>query len=272
MMSRVAIITGGGGVMGSAIAVRLAHDGYQIVLTDIRDAAMRGAAERVQQVGGTVRVTPADVRNRDQMHQVAREVQAQFGQIDLLVNTAGGHTIPVRRLQSSAGTAEDDWEVELLPRLPFHETSPEEWDVELGVNLMGTLNSTYAVLPMLIERRSGVVINIASGHAIKNAPLKHAPTFAVYSAAKAGVIAFTRCIAVELGSYGIRANCVAPGWTVTPWSNLSEEDVERIAADVPLRRMSTGDDVAAAVSFLASTDAGHITGACLTVNGGQILH
>src|SRR5262249_44222584 len=123
-----------------------------------------------------------------------------------------------------------------------------------------------------MEQRRGVIVNIASGHALKKSVSRGAPILPVYSAAKAGVVAFTRSIAIELGPYGIRANCVAPGWTVTPWSDLSDTDIEHIAGDIPWGRMTMATDVAEAVAFLASHRASHITGACLAVNGGTVLH
>jgi NAD(P)-dependent dehydrogenase (short-subunit alcohol dehydrogenase family) len=252
-MGAIAIVTGGGGSIGSAIGAQLAHDGYEVMLADIREQAAETAANAVRLAGGAAHARPLDVRSRAQMQQLVREATSTFGPIKVLVNAAGGH--------EQLG----------LKARPFHETSADEWDLGIGVNLLGTFNCTHTVIPQMMEQRDGVIINLSSGHGIRGAPTG-VGTLSVYAAAKAGIIAFSRAIAVELGPYGIRVNCVAPGRTAAWWKEADPDAPGRQAQGIPLGKLASPADIGHAVAFLVSDRASHITGVCLDVSGGTTLH
>ena len=249
----VAIVVGGGGSIGGAIGVQLAQHGYVVMLVDNRKAEAQAVAEQIRQTGGNAHVFVGDIRVRDDMQQVVQETLSRCGKISVLVNAAGGYA----NLGFSVR--------------PFHQTPPEIWEEVMGVNFIGVLNSVYGVIPHMLEQRSGVIINISSGHGLRGAP-KGVPTMALYAAAKASIIAFSRAIAVELGPFGIRVNCVAPGRVMSSWKGLNDDDSRRTSEDIPLRKLATPEDVAHAVAFLASDQSSHITGACLDISGGTTLH
>ena len=231
-----AVVTGGGSGIGRAICRRFAAEGATVVVADLLgDRAEDVAAE----IGGTA--VQADVTVA---LDVARMVEAA-GRIDVLVNNAGG------------GMADD-----LL------ELSEEEWDTDVTVNLKSAFLCSKAVLPGMIERGSGVILNISSVNGM--AFFANEP----YSAAKAGVINLTRSMAVRYGKHGIRAVAIAPGTIRTPlWQERVDKEpeiFERLIRWYPLRRVGEPEDVAKAAVFLASDDASWITGEVLRVDGGLL--
>jgi NAD(P)-dependent dehydrogenase (short-subunit alcohol dehydrogenase family) len=266
-LDQVAIVTGAGGSIGGAIARQLADDGYDILVVDLRQAAADRTAAHVRDLGRSTAVAVADVRRHADAERVVQQAADRWGRVDVLVNAAGGHITLGAPGAPGGPSAPADQPLPRLPRQLFHETAPANWTVELDVNLVGTLNFSHAAIPRMLAQRSGVIVNLSSGHA-----LKPAPTMAIYAAAKAGIIAFSRAIAAELGPSGIRVNCVAPGWTVTEWEGLTEDQIHGIAATVPLQRMPVPEDIANAVAFLVSPRGSCITGACLSVSGGHTMH
>jgi 2-hydroxycyclohexanecarboxyl-CoA dehydrogenase len=235
---RRALVTGGGSGIGAATARRLTAEGAEVVIGDINE---QGAAEVAAEIGAAA--APLDVTDPE----AASAVAAEHGPFAILVN--------------NAGTDEFGF---------FTETDPGQWQRVLAVNLVGVLACTHAVLPGMQEAGYGRIVNIAS-----EAGRVGSKGSAVYSAAKGGVIAFTKVIAREGARFGITANSIAPGPIETPllmaaleFGELGEKIVETMKGGTQLRRLGHPDEVAAAVAFLASDDSSYVTGETLGVSGG----
>ena len=233
---RTAIVTGGGSGIGRAICRRFASDGASVVVADL---VGERAEEVAAEVGG--RAVQADVTSAADVERMA----AEAGRADVLVNNAGG------------GMADDLLEID-----------EDEWDADVELNLKSAYLCSKAVLPGMIERGSGVIVNIVSVNGL--AFFANEP----YSAAKAGLISLTRSMATRYGRHGVRAVAIAPGTIRTPiWQERVDKEpaiFERLVRWYPLRRVGEPEDVAAAAAFLASGDAGWITGEVLRVDGGLL--
>lgn len=236
---RRALVTGGASGIGAAIARRLAAEGASVVIGDIN---AEGASAVAAEISGEP--IELDVTELDS----ARAAVERTGTLDILVN--------------NAGTDEFGF---------FAQTTPEQWRKVIAVNLNGVLNCTYAALPGMQEAGYGRIVNIAS-----EAGRIGSKGSAVYSAAKGGVIAFTKVIAREGARFGINANGIAPGPIETPllmqaaeFGEIGQKIIENMKAGTQLRRMGTPDEVAAAVAFFASDDASYVTGEILGVSGGM---
>jgi 3-oxoacyl-[acyl-carrier protein] reductase len=241
LIGKVALITGGAQGIGKAIALLLARNGADSVVTDVN-------LERAEETSGEIRVLgrksmalKADVSRLAEVEALVQTVVENFGRIDILVN--------------NAGIARD----KLILRM-----TEEDWDAVLGVNLKGTFNCTKAVIKHMSKQRSGKVVNIASvvgemGNAGQ----------ANYSASKAGVIGFTKTLAREFAQRGININAIAPGYIQTPMTDaLPEKAKEELKRMIPMERLGQPEDVARAVLFLVSEASSYITGHVLNVNGG----
>ena len=241
---KIAIVTGAGQGMGRAIAERLATEGATVVVTDINEEA---AAQTARTISGGAIAVAADVTSAESVTAMTSRVRSQFGRIDVLVNNAGW---------DKAG--------------PFAGSDPADWDQIIRINLYGVLNTSKAVLPVMADQGRGAVVNIAS-----DAGRVGSSGEAVYSAAKGGVIAFTKSTAREMARYQVTANCVCPGPTDTAlFASLGGDDPKlrnALIRAIPLRRLADPADVAAAVAFLASDDAAFITGQTLSVSGGLTM-
>ncbi|HZS69188.1 MAG TPA: 3-oxoacyl-ACP reductase family protein [Burkholderiales bacterium] len=243
---RVAIVTGAGHGLGKAYARRLAAEGAAVVIAEL-DAA---AGERVAaEVGGLAVRT--DVADEASCQEMARRAVERYGRIDVLVNNAAIFaTIP-------------------MSRAPFDQVEPAEWDRMMAVNLRGPWLACRAVIPQMRKQRYGKIINISSGTALKGAA-----TRIHYVTSKAGIIGFTRTLAMEVGKDNICVNCIAPG------STLSEENADEAlikyrqsaASTRALQRMQRPEDLVGAVAFFASSDSDFITGQTLVVDGGAHMH
>lgn len=251
LKGRLALVTGAGGGIGSAICLRMAEEGCRVALFD-RDANAAGAtAGKVESLGVGASVHAVDISDYEAVRGAVSALVSEHGAVDILVNNAG------------------------LDRFGnFLDTTPAEWRTIVDVNLYGTLNMHHVVLPYMRDRGYGRVVNIASDAARVGSSME-----AVYSACKGGVVAFTKSVARELARSGIRLNAVCPGPTDTPLLGALTESGDsgakvRAALEraVPLKRIGRAEDVPGIVAFLASDDAEYITGQVISVSGGLTMH
>jgi len=238
---KVALVTGAAQGIGRAIALLLAQNGADIVVSDINLDKAEETAREVEGMGRRTLAVRVDVSRLEEVEKMVQTVLDRFGQIDILIN--------------NAGIARD----KLILRM-----TEQDWDAVLGVNLKGTFNCTKAVVRHMSKQRSGKIVSIASvvgemGNAGQ----------ANYSASKAGVIGFTKTMAREFAQRGINVNAVAPGYIETPMTDaLPEKAREELKRLIPLDRLGRPEDVAEAVLFLVSESSNYITGQVLNVNGG----
>ena len=245
LRDKIALVTGAGSGIGQAIALSLAGEGVRLIATDLRQETVVATATAATARGTEALGLQLDVTNYGQAQAVVQHVMQRFGRIDILVNCAGA------------------WRVNL-----FVDSQPEDWTFEVNTCFMGVVHCTRAVLDGMIVQQSGKIVNIAS-----DAGRVGEVRQAVYSGAKAAVIAFSKAVAKEVGRYNIHVNCVCPGFTKTPATTerLTPELEARIVRLYPLGKLGTPEDVAKAVTFLASDGASHITGQTLSVSGGYSM-
>ena len=240
LSGRVAIVTGAGRGIGRALALKLADAGAAVVVNDINEACQE-VAQEIGATGGQSLAVIADVASPTDVAGLMEKTTVAFGKVDILIN--------------NAGIARD----QLVMRM-----SDEDWDRVLAVDLKSVFLCTRAVLRYMIKQRWGRIISISSIVGLVGNPGQ-----ANYASAKAGIIGFTRAVAKEVASRGITVNAIAPGFIDTEMTQrLSENQRQELLSRIPLGRLGSPDDVAAAVAFLASEDAGYITGQVLTVDGG----
>jgi 3-oxoacyl-[acyl-carrier protein] reductase len=262
---KVAVVTGGGSGLGEAISMRLAHDGARVAVLDVNLDAATVTAELA---GGVA--AHADVSDSASVDRALAEVEQAVGPVDIWVNNAGiaaaaqvariGDAAE-RQLAEAAQAGAVTTPLDALVRLP-----DEEWRVMLAVHLDGTFFGTRAAARSMAARGRGVIVNIASVCGVEGCT-----GYPHYSAAKAGVIGFTRAVAKELAVQGIRVNVVAPGFLESPGTGIGE-NVLRTAQRLrtPLGRFGRSEEIAGTVAFLASDDAAYFVGATLNVNGGLV--
>jgi 3-oxoacyl-[acyl-carrier protein] reductase len=241
LAGKVALITGAAQGIGKAVALLLARNGADIVISDINLEKAEETAKEVQALGRKAMATKVDVATLGDVEKMVQATLAQFGKVDILVN--------------NAGIARD----KLILRM-----SEEDWDAVLNINLKGTFNCTKAVVRYMSKQKSGKIVNIASvvGE-MGNAGQGN------YAASKAGVIGFTKTIAREFAQRGINVNAIAPGYIETPMTDaLPDKAKEELKRLIPMDRLGKPEDVAEAVLFLVSESANYITGQVLNVNGG----
>lgn len=259
----LAFVTGGGGALGQGICRSLIRDGWQVVVADLLETHAREVAEAL---GGGPAATPLvlDVKDYAAAKSAIDAVAERHGGLDALVNCAGG-TLALK-----------------VPKGPLADSDPEHWDRMIGVNLFGTFNCSHAAAAHMKRTRHGGIVNIASGAGMRGGPPESRQSgAAVYSATKAGVIAFTQALAQELGPYGIRVNAVSPGRNESrakPLAKMIEMQTSEEAKEPgsgrqsPLGRFGRPSDIGDAVAFLLSPRADYITGCCLDLTGGIRLH
>ena len=250
LKGRVAVVTGGGSGIGRAICQRLAEEGVSAGIIDIDARGGEETVSKIQSAGGKAVFANADITDFDAVTAAVGKIEREAGPIDILVNNAG-------------------WD----KMVPFLQTDFELWKKVLDINLYGPLHLHYAILPKMVERGHGKVVNIAS-----DAGRVGSSGEAVYSAAKGGIIAFTKTMARELARANIQLNTVCPGPTDTPlFAQVAQGEAgakiaEALKRAIPMRRLGQPEDISGAVAFLASDDANYITGQTLSVSGGLTMH
>lgn len=252
---QAAFVTGAGGGIGRAIAIRLAEAGADVALFEIVPERAEETATRVRDAGGRALPIPGDVMDAEALREAIARAAAEFGRLDILVNNAGG-----------------------TAARPFLEQSERSWRRHIDINLISMLAATHAAAPIMIRGgRGGAILNVSSIEAERAAP-----NFAVYAACKAGMVSFTKTMAVELSASGIRVNCIAPDHTVTPgnqgnrtgpvdpanWRVQSDDERDAMNRLIPLGREGIDMECGDAAVFLCSPMANYVTGACLPVDGG----
>ncbi len=244
---RTAIVTGGGSGIGLAISERLGADGLAVAVFDRDRPAAEAAAAKIRAGGGSALGLDVDVTDRERIEAAVGEVRSALGSPTVLVNNAG---------------------IEGFAK--FLKITIDTWEQILRVNLTGTFNCCQAVVPEMVAAGWGRIVNISSSSAQSGQPL-----MTHYVASKAGVIGFTKALALELGPVGITVNTIPPGFIDTPMLRAAEksgrlgEGVEFHAARTPVRRAGRPEDIASTCSFLVSDDAAYITGQVIGVNGGR---
>ena len=247
LADRVAIVTGAARGIGREIALTLVREGAKVTICDMDIGPLNDVANEIKAAGGQALASKVDVTKSAEINQMVETTLQRFGGIDILVNNAGG-------------SARDKASV-------FHEAKEEVWDSVIARNLNGTLVCTRAVINHMIERKSGKIVNLASVNGISGQA-----GFADYSAAKAGIIGFTKALAKEVNSYGINVNAVAPGVIETRVvEQIPKATITAIIEQLNLNRLGQPVDVANAVLYLASDDASYVTGHVLRVCGGGFI-
>src|ERR1700744_2993405 len=245
LANRIAVVTGGGGGIGAATARLFADHGAQVVIADIDADLAHQTADQITASGGSAVAVRTDVREADQVADLARSVLTRHGRVDVLVNNVG------------------HW---LRHPGNFVDTDPQLWDDLYRVNLHHVFLVTHALLPAMIERRSGAIINVSSVEGLRGYPEDP-----VYAAFKAAVIHFTRSLAVQLGRDGIRVNAIGPDVTESlqvPYSQwLSADEQAQWPQWVPVGRMGLPEDQARGILFLASDTAAFVTGHTIQAAG-----
>lgn len=242
---RTALVTGGSRGIGRAIALRLAQDGVDVAFTFAeREDDARAVVSEIERLGRRSLAVRADVANASAGEDVVRRVLEAWGRLDILVNNAG-----------------------VFSRSTIVETSDEEFTRTFDVNVRGVFNMMRAAMPVMIRQRHGRIVNISSHLAKRGAGAR---TKATYAATKAAVDAYTKGVALEAGPHGITVNSVAPGW-IEKGEPPAERppDQLKMLEGVPVGRPGRPEEIAAAVAFLASEEAGYVTGEVFDVNGGS---
>ncbi|MDO9363468.1 MAG: glucose 1-dehydrogenase [Sphingopyxis sp.] len=252
---QAAFVTGGGGGIGRAIALRLAEAGADVAIFDIFPERAEEAAERVRELGRQALPIAGDVMDSDALRAAVDAAAARFGRLDILANNAGG-----------------------VSARAFLEQSERSMRKHIDINLMSMLVATQAAAKHMVDGgRGGAIINVASIEASRAAP-----NFAVYAACKAGMLSFTKSMAVELSGHRVRVNCIAPDHTITPgnqgnragpvdpatWKQRSDDDIDAMNRLIPLEREGVDLECGDAAVFLASAMSTYITGILLPVDGG----
>jgi 3-oxoacyl-[acyl-carrier protein] reductase len=245
-MNQVAVVTGAASGIGQAVAERLARDDYTAVILDINGEGGKKVEAAIQGRGKQAKFIRLDVTREADVRNTFQKIISDHGRIDVLVNVAGGS----------------------LHRHKIEEFPLEHWQTVIDVNLTSTFLCCRAAIGVMKSRKSGAIVNISSDIGFSGDPSRSA-----YAAAKAGIVGFSKTLALELAPFGVRANVVAPGRIATPRvrATYSDAEWEAAAKRIPLGRAGEPEDIAEAVAFLASDSSRHMTGQTLHINGGRIM-
>jgi NAD(P)-dependent dehydrogenase (short-subunit alcohol dehydrogenase family) len=250
---RIVIVTGASSGFGRATAVRVAEEGASVVIADLDEAGGEETAALVEKAGGAAEIVVGDVATEPGARGVVERALARFDTVDVLVNNAG--IAPPEKTAS--------WDAPAA-----------SWDRVIRVNLSSVYLCARAVIPTLVAKGRGSIVNVASIAATR------AVSGASYAAAKGGILGYTRQVATELAPLGVRVNCVSPGYMRTPMTTGERQGLDEAAQaarlagfgdKVPMRHVGSADDIAAAVAYLASDDAGYVTGQEIVVDGGYLV-
>ncbi len=240
LKNKIALITGGANGIGLATAQRFANEGAKIILWDLSDKGY-DAVEKLKQEGHEATFTKISVADEVQVQQAVKAAQKHFGRIDILINNAG-----------------------ITKDRTLLKMSKQEWDDVISVNLTGVFNCTQAVAPIMKEQNYGRIVSASSNVAIRG---NYGQTN--YVATKSAIIGMTKVWALELGRFGITANCIAPGFIQTAMTDAMPEEVRKQSlAHIPVGKWGVPDDIANGYLYLASDEASFVTGICLTIDGG----
>lgn len=242
LLNKVVVITGAAGGIGAALTKRFLNDGSKVCATDISSEALEKLSSDLGNPQNLI-IVKADISSEESCNTLSEEVAKKWNTIDVIINNAG-------------------W----FPFIEFEKMTYADWRKVIEINLDGTFLVTKSLLPLLKGSAAGRIINIASGSLFDPPPGQ-----AHYVAAKAGVIGFTRALAVELGAYNITVNAITPGLTATPivLKSFPPELIDKLAQHGALKRRQQPEDLVGAIAFLASDDASFITGQTINVDGGR---
>jgi 2-hydroxycyclohexanecarboxyl-CoA dehydrogenase len=243
LKGKTAVVTGGGSGIGRAVAKRLAADEAAIAVWDLNVAAATETVKMILDTGGKAIALHVDAADAAAIKAAADKTRAEFGPITIIVNNAG-----------------------MTGFVPFMEISLEAWDRMIAVNLKGPFLCTREVLPDMLTAAWGRIINITS-----SSTQTGATHMAHYVSSKGGLMGFTKALAMEFADKGITANMIPPGFIDTPMLRASPVNVEAYAATIPVKRPGKPEDIAGACAYLASEEAGYVTGQTISVNGGRYL-
>ncbi|MDP7566658.1 MAG: 3-oxoacyl-[acyl-carrier-protein] reductase [Candidatus Marinimicrobia bacterium] len=244
LSKKIAVVTGASRGIGKAMAETYAQAGAHVICVSRNEDALNGVANLIRSNGGSASVAACNVSDLENFQKLIKDTADNYGSVDILVN--------------NAGITRDT----LIMRM-----SEDDWDTVIDINLKGAFNGIKAVTRTMMKQKSGRIINISSVVGLTgNAGQVN------YAASKAGLIGLTKSAAKEIGSRGITVNCIAPGYIATDMTDqLDDQAKDLLISQIPLGRIGSPDDIAATALFLASDEAGYITGQTFTVDGGMVM-